>query len=394
MSDPDSPALHRDAVLALEEADLALSKAELAIGEPHRLDDVDREWVERVLARDAAGARLESLTEGAGHDGMTNRRKWTLRWNAAGEAAGLPSAFFVKATPPAGFHRETLALLHMGQTEVAFYRQVQPELPHVAPTSYYGAAYPGGRYILLLEDLDVRGLRPHWMADHCSAEHAKAVATAMADYHALFWESSRFEGDLSWVRPRSRRYGWNWHADGMRRARVAFLDTEFAQGMPDAVRTLLHRYNDVFLDLHRYWDTRPLTLAHGDSHLGNTFSAPDGTAGFFDWQLVFRGSGFRDLAYFVYSALTIDDRQKHEAEVFDHYVEALKARGVVVNRRQAWNDYCLLILERWDSLLKSTTHGLFGHDPSAYRRQAESITAGLLEHDVAGLVESALSTSP
>jgi hypothetical protein len=390
LTDTDTRRLHLDALEALEEADLALFAAEMPLDAPHRLEDISREWAEGVFAAAVPGASLLGLTPEAGHNGMTNRRKWSMVWNEAGKAAGLPELFFVKATPDAGYHRESLALLHMGQTEVAFYREIQPTIPDIAPKSYYGAAYPGGRYIVLLEDLEARGLTPHWMADDCTIEHAMAVATAMAEYHALYWESPLFATDLSWIRPRGRRYGRRWHAAGMVPARIKFLDTDFAEGFTPDLRRLVLRYNEIFLDLYDYWDTLPATLVHGDSHLGNSFSTPDGRAGMFDWQLVFRGSGFRDLAYFVYSALTPDQLQADEQAIFDHYLGQLAARGVVLDRAKAWRDYCLLILERLDSLIKSTTHGMYGHKPKAYRRQAESIPAALAWHDVAGLLEAAI----
>jgi hypothetical protein len=391
MSDIDSARLHLDALDALEEADLALFRAEnLDIAEAHRLDDVTRAWVEALFQRDAPGAKLLAFERIGGHSGMTDRGRWSLAWNRAGEAANLPTGLFAKATPTRAYNRETLALLHMGYTEVRFYQQIQPEIPRVAPRAYHGAAFPGGRYILLLEDMETVGLVPYRMADKCSLDHARAVAEAMAEYHARYWNSPRFDNELSWARPRSRRYGRNWHAKGMRRARVAFLDTEFAKDMPDPVRALLHRYNETFLDLYEYWDSLAPTIVHGDSHLGNSFSTREGKAGMFDWQLVFRGSGFRDFSYFLYSALDNRSRETHERELFDHYVDALQDRGVKLDRATAWNDYCLLILERWDSLLKSTTHGMFGHDPSAYHRQAATLTAGLVEHDVAGLLEHAM----
>ena len=392
MGDVDDPSYHLGALATLEEADLALGRvAERVTEEPHTIDAVTREWIHAVIGKSVPGAALISLTAGRGHDGMTERRKWRLEWNAEGRAADLPQRIFVKATPADVYHRETLAVMHMGYTEVNFYEQIQPSISGITPKGYYGRAYPGGRYILLLEDLEVRGLQPFWMGDYCSPAHAKAVAAAMAEYHALYWESSRFYQDLSWIRPKSRRYGRFWHAAGLHEDRIKFLDTELASDLSEDLRDFVHRYNDNVFDLHRYYDTLPPTLLHGDSHLGNSFATPDGRAGMFDWQLVFRGPAYRDLAYFVYSALTIEDRQAHETSIFDHYMDALQDRGVTPDRGQAWRDYCLLLLERWDGVFKTPLHGYFGHDPKAYQRQARSIHSALVEHDVNGLMRHALA---
>lgn len=388
----DSPAYHLGVLAALEEADLALGRsAEQVTDEPHTLEAITPRWIETVLGIGAPGAALQSLTPGIGHDGMTERRKWQLEWNAKGRSARLPERIFVKATPKDLYHRKTLAVMHMGFTEVNFYAQIQPSVPEITPKSYYGRAYPGGRYILLLEDLEERQLRPYWMGDYCSPAHATAVATAMAEYHSLYWKCPRFEQDLAWIRPRSRRFGRHWHAAGLREDRVKFLETELAIDLTDELRAFVHRYNDNVFDLYRYYDTLPPTLVHGDSHLGNSFATPDGRAGMFDWQLIFRGPGYRDLAYFIYSAMTLEDRQANEKAIFSHYLDALHDRGVTPDRTQAWHDYCLLLLERWDGVFKTPLHGYFGHDPKAYHRQAKSIHSALVEHDVPGLMRHALA---
>src|SRR5690606_27725116 len=233
--------------------------------------------------------------------------------------AELPSAVFAKATPEEPYHRETLALLHMGENEVNFYTQLQPELPEIAPKAYYARSYPGGRYLLLTEALKMRQLKPYWLADKCSLDHAKAVASAQAQFHARYWNSERFETDLVWVRPRSRRFGGEWHMDSMIHARSTFLQSEQGLALPEKARSVLKKYNDNFSRVLDYWDSKPPTLLHGDSHLGNTFSYPDGRAGYFDWQLNIRGYGVRDLTFSMMSALDNASRVAHEQEIFTHY---------------------------------------------------------------------------
>src|SRR3546814_408222 len=68
----------------------------------------------------------------------------------------------------------------------------------------------------------------------------------------------------------------------------------------------------------------PVTLLHGDAHVGNTYVLPDGSVGFLDWQVVRRGCWSRDVGYFLVGALTQDDRREHERALLKIYADALE----------------------------------------------------------------------
>jgi hypothetical protein len=69
--------------------------------------------------------------------------------------------------------------------------------------------------------------------------------------------------------------------------------------------------------------TGPATLLHGDAHVGNTYTLPDGTLGFYDWGVVRRGNWSFDVTYFIVGALDVADRQAHAAELVELYRSAL-----------------------------------------------------------------------
>ena len=69
----------------------------------------------------------------------------------------------------------------------------------------------------------------------------------------------------------------------------------------------------------------PLTLLHGDSHIGNTYPTASGRMGFTDWQIVLRGSWAYDVAYTITSGLDTDDRRAWEHELLAFYLERLAA---------------------------------------------------------------------
>lgn len=358
---------------------------------PYRLDDVDEAFVENLFRDRVEGAELNALTVTDGHDGMTSRRRWSVEWSRTDCTRQLPESLFAKATPDGPYLRETLALLHMAENEVLFYRHVAPELGDVVPTCFYGASYPGGRFLLVVEDLEQRGCRPYWLADECSFEHARAVVTTLGSLHARFWNSPRFDSDLSFVRPRSRRFGATWHRQSMIDARTKYLASDDGQALPTDVIKLLGQWNDGFDRVIDYWDTLPPTLLHGDSHLGNTFSLPNGRAGFFDWQVVYRGHGIRDFVYFVHSALDAAALDKHGEALFDVYLQTLTAHGVAVIRHEADRLYALFLLDRWDAMIKSWARGGYGHAKTGYDRQRDSVVASLRRHATARTLEDLLA---
>ena len=138
--------------------------------------------------------------------------------------------------------------------------------------------------------------------------------------------------------------------------------------------------------VYAYRDALPATVLHGDSHLGNTFAYPDGRAGLFDWQVMYRGHGLRDLAYFFLGAVDNDIRKRHELEVVEHYLDQLALNGVVVDRDKAWLDYGLFALDRLDAHIKTHTRGGYGHAVSGLERRRLAAIGALHDNHVPELL--------
>ncbi|WEK42367.1 MAG: phosphotransferase [Candidatus Sphingomonas colombiensis] len=387
----DTPALHAHALASLEAADIVLAHADLAIDGAYLSEHVTREFVDAEIGGHIPGAALTDLVVEAEHDGMTERRKWRLEWNDVGAAAGLPGSVFVKATPDGPYLRETLAMLHMAEHEVRFYAEVQPEVSMIAPRGWFGRSYPGGRFLLVVGDLEASGCRPFWSKDHCTPEHARAVVTALATLHARFWQSDRFDRDLSWVRPRTRKLGAAWHRRSFVHARKAFLASDRGLNLPASVRDTLELWSMHDLEVYDYWDRLPATLLHGDSHLGNTYAKPDGSAGLFDWQVIFRGPGLRDLGYFMLSALSDDERRVQERGLFNHYCDELDRRGIHLDREKGWRDLSLLTLDSMDAVMKTIAHGGYGHAASGLERSLQSRIGAMIDRDVGELLATVIA---
>lgn len=319
---------------------------------PTRCVDITADWLTAQLGAGVPEAAALSATSLDGTTGTTDRRRVAVEWNEAGTAAGLPANLFIKSTPLSAKNRTMVAALDMAVNEVRFYRQAAGALGDIVPKAWFSYAGPGARFLIVLEDIVVqRGAKPYALADRCDIDHARGLIDVFATLHSRFWASPRFAADLHWVRTWGTRQG------------NAVLKRFYSRGRRGALRlgrpevTPAVRAVSAALDAHieafyREFEVGPLTLLHGDSHLGNTFALPDGRSGLLDWQVVWQGPGLREVTYWMVSGLEPELRRRHERELLDRYLEGLRAGGVktVPSPDAAYQRYRLFSAEAWDAV--------------------------------------------
>jgi Phosphotransferase enzyme family len=317
---------------------------------PSSAADVTAGWLTRQLARTTPGAVAQRISPLDGTTGTTDRRRLTVEWNESGCAAGLPDHLFVKSTPLSAKNRTMVAALGMAVNEARFYNEVADDLGAVAPRSWYARAGVGARFLIVLEDIVAAGARPYALADHCDIVHAQGLIDAFATLHARFWESPRLVGDLSWIRTWSTRPGYVVLKAFYSRGRRGALRRERPEVTPAvrAVAAALDTHSNAYF---REFESGPLTLLHGDSHLGNTFARPDGRSGLLDWQVVWRGPGLREVSYWMTTGLEPEMRRAAERDLIGRYLEGLRAHGVddVPAFDAAFDRYRLFAAEAWDA---------------------------------------------
>jgi hypothetical protein len=317
---------------------------------PSAAADVTTDWLTAELAGRAAGAVAQRVTALDGTTGTTDRRRLAVEWNESGTAAGLPANLFIKSTPLAAKNRTMVAALGMAVNEARFYNQAAAELPDVAPRAWYARAGVGARFLIVLDDITAAGGRPYALADHCGIAHAQGLIDAFAKLHSQFWQSPRLRRDLSWVRTWSKRPGYGILKLFYSRGRRGALRHERREATPavHAVAAALDRHADAY---YREFESGPLTLLHGDSHLGNTFAWPDGRSGLLDWQVIWQGPGLREVSYWMTTGLEPDMRRIHEQDLIARYLDGLKAGGVtdVPGPNTAFERYRLFAAEAWDA---------------------------------------------
>lgn len=240
--------------------------------------------------------------------------------------------------------------LQMAVNEVRFYRSARKDLADVAPLAWATHCDRGARFLLVLEDLALRGCRAFALADNCDLDHLRGMMIALATVHARFWESPRFESDLAWVVTERRRPAHALLTATHRRFRKRFLKSDCTA--PEPVRRLAAMLTEHEQRVIERREHGPLTLVYGDCHLGNTYQLADGSSGLLDWQIVHRGAGLREVAYFLGSGAPIELRRRHERELIDLYLDTLASLGVrdVPSRALAWDDYRFWLSYAWDAV--------------------------------------------
>lgn len=298
-------------------------------GVPGSIDDLTPELLSELLSeggRDVRVGRIELIDR---HAGTTSRARVRLHDVDGPGAADLPETLFAKVAPTDWPTRLFVNLMRLARTEVDFYTQLRDVVvPHLDVPACHGArvAGPGGRFVLLLEDLGADGAVDLRESKPLSPAEARPVVEALARMQATSWASPRFEGDLAWLKRPTHRPLAEVEKS------VSGLSTEpclrrFGALMPEpmqrAVR-LVHAERDR---LEAIWGRDAHAFSHGDPHRGN-FYFRDGRPGFFDWQCCQVAQGTRDLTYFMVLGVDREQLPSAERELVGAYRDALVRAGV------------------------------------------------------------------
>jgi aminoglycoside phosphotransferase (APT) family kinase protein len=162
-------------------------------------------------------------------------------------------------------------------------------------------------FFMLLEDLDVAGFSAR--KQQANMSDMQACLKWLANFHATFINCSNDYPQL-W------NIGTYWHLDTRPDELKALDDIE----LKNAAATIDQKLNSCNYQ----------TLVHGDAKLANFCFKPDiNEVAAVDFQYVGRGSGMKDIAYFIGSCLLEDECERFEQILLDYYFSALKEALIV-----------------------------------------------------------------
>jgi hypothetical protein len=284
--------------------------------------DLTPSWMSEALDAEVTGVEVLD------HAFATNQRARVRLTYATGDAG--PATLFVKLAPIDPVHREMIGAIGMGEREAQFYRDVAPTVNVVVPGCSF-AASEGDRFVLLLEDLSVRGSR--FASNGEWGIPADAAASALEDlavFHARFESSAERDRVAPWLA--TPRPSMSEATSGLMR----WVLDENAERLSPGYSTIGELYVEHHAWFDEMWHTGPPTYIHGDLHIGNVFLDGD-RVGFLDWGLSRVSTPLRDVSYFLTMSVDIGARRAHERELLQGYLDALRAHGgVEISFDDAW----------------------------------------------------------
>lgn len=349
---------------------------------PLSTEDLSLEWLQAVF-KDSSISGYE-VTDARLFE-TTSKLYVTLSYE--GDSTGKPTKVLLKG----GFSPVMFAtpgykpiLIRAYTREVDMFSKFVPTLPADAvlqvPKVYWAGANDDNA-ILAMEDLAAAGYTFGDPTRTYSLEAVYSGVEQLAVLHAKTW-------------------GWSTKAaESDKAAEVAWLEPNIYDV---TMRGLLGMWDELILGADRpplppiLKDSRERTsraletyfasrnprfrcLVHGDPHSGNTYLKDDNKdVRFLDWQIAHVGTAFHDLAYFLVSMLTVDERREHEPAVLDKYLEALARNGGPTLTRE---DPEVMIEYR-----KAVLTGL-GWVLTPHSMQAKARVAAMVERYAAAIVD-------
>jgi hypothetical protein len=310
---------------------------------PTRLDQIDTAWLTNVIAREHPGAEVTAADVSDFIGYKPNKARVTLRYNEAGERAGLPPSLIVKGGFKQAPGGEELSGLDIGlELELMAYNDLVPYLQTPTPRCYY-VNFDAERYdgVMLIEDLSPQGAV--FLKDRPSLQHheAKAFVDAMARLHAPWLDGAAFAkegrfGPESALAERTERLQRKYldqlvHPQRWDNLMALPRGAALPRRLQDAPRlaAAYEKLKTLLKDVAR-------TVIHGDEHLGNLYLDKQGHAGLIDW-CARREPWVIGFTYFLISTVDALDRREWERPLLQRYLDGLKAHGATpVSFEEAW----------------------------------------------------------
>ncbi|MFY9212741.1 MAG: phosphotransferase [Aestuariivita sp.] len=278
-------------------------------------------FLSQILAHDVVARTIQRIGQDEGFTGGSLFRITPTYRRATQDA---PRSIVAKFSPADPEMRRRFATAN--HREVAFYADLSAGKALPVPVCFFASFDPATQAsLLILQDLG--DLRSVSFLAGCSAADAMHVAQAMARIHATFWNHpilSSLNG-AAILHEFSFRDAWRAYPE-----KVAALLPNMQ--IPDSFLALgqfISQHEEAVFD--HLMEQPPLTLAHRDLQVDNImFSMAEGDEAsvILDWQIVGKGRGVSDLAYFLISSLEPDTRRTSEGLILETYHGSLLRNGV------------------------------------------------------------------
>lgn len=254
---------------------------------------------------------------------------------------------FVKTPTASIFERAFLTAFNVYQNEINFYSNVSNKLMddadgwQISPKTYH-VSQGFTDFLMIIEDVR---FRPHGgcvfkttLETPFDVDCDKIVLKELSRLHARYWRQppdgvwkySKETGlSLGSTPPMLRILAESAFSNVKQRycSRLRFFDDV------DEAYKLMH---SQFARLRKYWSQGPITLCHGDSHMGNVFvSRGLGRGGLVDYQCLAEEHCMRDISYHLVNSCSSEDLAPIENHLMKYYLSELRASLELLNPQYA-----------------------------------------------------------
>ncbi len=304
---------------------------------PNDISQLTADWLTDTLSRFYPGTIVESVHIGTVIRGTATKARLLLAYNEVGHQHRLPPTMWFKGGLEA--HSDNADMLAVYAGEAAFFQDLANTLNVNIPKAFVATLDPqSNRSMLLLEDLLARNATFGHATKPVTPEQAMKFVAFLAKLHAQYWQSPTLQ-EMAWLKGGGALLEGN------------VIDNVLSKENWDRCLSLprgrfvtgdlndFERMRGLTLEMLRHDAANAHCLVHGDAHLGNTFFTPDGEVGYLDWQTVMIGFWAHDVADFMTTSLTTEDRRRHERALIQHYADTLARDGVTLSLDDAWQEY-------------------------------------------------------
>jgi hypothetical protein len=314
---------------------------------PDRPEDLTAEWLTHALSLSHPGLSVSRVGILDQHSGTTGRVRLSVEY---GQGTSGPPSVFVKLPPFDESQRQLVAVTDMGRREARFYEGPAREAPLPLPQPYFAAhGDEPTQYIMVLEDLAAAGCTFSTRLEPHAEDHGRKIIDSLAHLHAHFWNDSRFETEFAWLQPAMRgAYG------------AVLIDSarqQFGDQLPPVFTELCRLYVEHHERINQVLDEGEQTLIHGDTHAGNQYSR-GAVVGLYDWAVVSRSPGIRDVAIYLGNSCPTDIRRSEQERWIRSYHQILVDSGVgAPSFETLWERYRRSVIYAWVAATTTASMG-------------------------------------
>lgn len=308
------------------------------------LESIDAAWLTDALVRAGAldGRVVAVEREPCGTGQLADTYRFAVAYDPPGSG---PATIVGKFPSEDATSREFGRQSGYYRNEIRFYEELAPTLSVTLPTPLHAAlADDETEFVLLMDDLS-----PARVVDQlvgCTPDEAALVMEQAARLHSGSWRS-RALAQVGWLQGTAASFAGV--TDAFADLTAGFGAT-YGDLVPEADVQEAAKLNE-HLDAWKAVFSDPLCLWHSDLRADNLlFDARGGEVpvAVLDWQGVGYGCGIIDVAYFLGTSLTTEDRRAHERDLVRLYHETLTGHGV----EELDADTC------WEAYRLTAIHGL------------------------------------